>query len=106
MRVRLILSTRSATAPPNGPAKIEGRNSAAAIRPSHAPEWVSAHVSQPTATRWIHGPISEKTLPEVQGRKFRFEKPRGIPPERENSERSPALPNIKVIPVRQSNPIF
>src|SRR3546814_18724762 len=77
--MRLIRSTRSAIAPPRGPAKIEGKNSAAAISPSQAPDSVSSQVSQPTAPRWIQVPISEKTLPDVQMLQLRFEKARPRP---------------------------
>ena len=40
-----------------------GRKSASATRPSQVPEWVRVQVSQPTATRCSHQPISEMPLP-------------------------------------------
>ena len=42
---------RSAIAPPSGPITIAGAKSTIAMMPSHVAEWVSSHVSQPTATR-------------------------------------------------------
>ena len=56
-------STRSASAPPNGPISTPGKRSAKATRPSTAPEWLSSQASQPTPMRCIQVPISDTLLP-------------------------------------------
>ena len=62
-------SSWSAKAPAIGVQTIAGNMSAKAIAPSQAPEWVSSHASQPTATRWIQVPRSEGMLDRVNRRK-------------------------------------
>ena len=56
-------STRSASAPPNGPIRTPGNRSANATSPRTAPEWLSSQASQPTPIRCIQVPISETLLP-------------------------------------------
>ena len=63
-------SKRSASAPTTGATIIVGMNSAAATAPSQAADPVSSHVSQPTATRCIHVPITDTKLPAVNIAKF------------------------------------
>ena len=61
MVTRMILtrSIRSAIAPANGTRKTDGNACASTMLPSHAPEWVRSHVSQPMPMRIIHMPLSE-----------------------------------------------
>ena len=63
MRIVQTRSRRSASTPAKGARNRTGRKSASEINPSQAPEWVKVQVSQPTATRSSHQPISEMLLP-------------------------------------------
>jgi hypothetical protein len=58
-----IGSIRSISAPARGLSTTAGNRSAKAMMPSQAGEWVSSHVSQPTARRCIHRVISDGTMP-------------------------------------------
>ena len=58
-------STLSAMAPAKGESSTMVNRSAKAMMPSHAPDSVSCHVSQPAATRWTQVPTSENELPMV-----------------------------------------
>jgi len=62
-RIVRTRSRRSASTPAKGARNKTGRKSASEINPSQAPEWVKLQVSQPTATRSSHQPISEMLLP-------------------------------------------
>ncbi len=63
MRMMPTRSRRSASTPASGLKTNTGRKSASETSPSQVPEWVSVQVSQPTATRCSHQPISEMPLP-------------------------------------------
>ena len=56
-------STRSAKAPAMGADNTVGARSPKATRPSHVPDFVSSHASQPMAIRCIHVPRSEGIAP-------------------------------------------
>ena len=56
-------SHRSAAAPAIGAIRITGKKSANATTPSQKPDSVNCQVSQPTAIRSIHMPVSDTALP-------------------------------------------
>ena len=60
MRIR---SNLSASTPPIGPMMMDGARSAKATAPSQKPDSVRFQVSQPTAIRCIHKPMSDTELP-------------------------------------------
>jgi hypothetical protein len=61
--VSLTRSIRSATAPANGEITTEGARLQKAITLTHSAECVSSQASQSVATRCIHDPVQQVTLP-------------------------------------------